>query len=194
MEACAPALVGVIAFATGCFVAGLYFAGLDAIPSDKCGITVTIMQRIVGLILLIVAFIFFFCTPLQPAALSINFGALFGMFAFIWWMFSGTVTKGGDFKPLAWFTLATCVILAAAFAVSYTRLAAVPELHGMMIDFAILMWWVVLMGIFFFLGMKGIWGRGVKVGGYVFFLLGIYSFGLAWKYMMLWTVTPVLGG
>lgn len=195
MEASMPAILGFMAFDTGCFVVGLHFAGVDATPADKCGITITVIQKIVGLLLLISAFICLFATPKQLGPeLSISVGTLLGLFAFIWWTLYGTLTKGGDFKPLAWFAFATLIVLSAFFAVNYLQLTAVPALRHMMIEFSALMWAVVVLGIFLFLGLKGIWATGVKAGGILLTLIGIYGFYLTYELMHNMIVMPLLAG
>ena len=63
-----------------------------------------------------------------------------------------------------------------------------------MIDFAILLWPLLLAGLFLFLGARGTWAGGIKATGAVLIYAGIIGMYIVIKYLPVFTSNALLAG
>lgn len=109
--------IGFFVFTLGCLVSGLMFAGVDAQPEDKVRLSVTIIQKWVGIALLLSAFLVMLGSSADSVpggtGVSIWFGTILAFFAVLWLVLSDCLSKGGDLKPVGIMFLFAAVILVA---------------------------------------------------------------------------------
>lgn len=107
--------IGFLVFTLGCLVSGLMFAGVDVEPEDKVRLSVTIIQKWVGIALLVSAFLVLLGSSADSVpggtGVSFWFGTILAYFGVLWLVLSGCLSKGGDLKPIGIMFIFTAVIL-----------------------------------------------------------------------------------
>lgn len=197
------AFLGVFVFSVGCLVSGMMFAGIDAAPADKVGLTVTIIQKWVGIGLLISAVPLFLAAPKGMApGVAVWFGTLLAYFGILWIWLSETLSKGGDLKPIGimlLFTSVICfayVVMTANFVREFDKaLAAVGgyKLFGnagytgnMFGDVFILMLMAGIACLSAFIGIR-FQAKLLKYVGYMFVIIGLWGTYMSVRYVWEWS-------
>jgi hypothetical protein len=206
-------MVGIFVFTVGCLVAGMFFAGIDATPPDKVGITVTIIAKFVGVGLILSAIPMFLSSPYMLAKIAgtelvdvrmspgvaLWFGTLLAYFGILWLWLSETLSKGGDLKPIGIMLLFSSLIL-FAYAVMSPKFADMlgMKLFGtgylgqMFGDVFIL---TILAGIACLLAFIGIRFRPalVKYAGYMFVIVGLWGVYMSVRYVYELAAASIVG-
>lgn len=197
------AFLGFLVFSVGCLVSGLLFAGIDTEPADKVGLTVTIIQKWTGVVLIISAIPMFLGAPKGMApGIAVWFGTILGYFGCLWLWLSETSIKGGDLKPMGIVMLFTSVITFAyaVMTVNFVHmfdkaLAATggyklfgnPGYTGNMFgDTFILFIMAGIATLAAFIGIR-FQAKLLKYVGYMFFIIGLWGTYMSVRYLWEWS-------
>ncbi|MFC1857018.1 hypothetical protein ACFL9U_03210 [Thermodesulfobacteriota bacterium] len=184
MEIANAAPIGVLAFAVACLCSGMFFFGIDNDPPETTGLSVAIIQIFCGLMLTIVAILFILGNQPGGPAFSLWAAAVFGFFAYVWFIMGFIILKGGDFRPLSTFIVFTCACCAVWCYETFTM--------GLM-SFGILFVFATLGTFLAWIGIRGWWAQGAKWAGACFIVLGFIGFYIGIVEMMHRTMFPPAG-
>lgn len=179
-----PIFAGVFAYGITTILAGMYFTGIDATPPDKVGgITIPLVIRYCGIIILLAAFFcFWYAWSLMGKEAGVTLGwigSIFGLFSIFYFFAADNMAKGGDLKPFAWFLLILAVILIPYTIQTSTILAPFPNLK---LDLTILLGIVVIGCILCWLGIR-FKPSLLRYGGIAFILTGCSGLEIGIRYL-----------
>ena len=179
MDIANAAPMGVLAFGVSCFVSGLFFMGVDNDPPEATTKTIAHVALGCCVSLFIVSILFILGSKPVNSTFAMWAAAVFGFYAYIWWVLGWTLLTGGDLKPVSSFMLYAS-ICSAVFMIHSYQLGA--------ISFFILFIFAVIGTFAAWLGIRGWWGPGTKVSGACFFICALDAF-----YIGLWEMMTVQG-
>jgi hypothetical protein len=172
------AFLAFLLFGAGAFLAGMLFARLDSEPAAQVAISVCAYLKWFAVIILFSVFFIFLG---HPAGLTVAlwFGTVLGYFAAFFFSVSEILSKGGDFKPIAWYLLFGTFLLAGYVATSG---AVIPWGTAMGKDVLLVLCLADLATLVGFLALRFA-PRLIRPAGIIFMLVGIDCLYIVIRYV-----------
>ena len=177
-----PTFMGLLFLAVAALITGLFFMGRDHGSDKKAAMLgVTIVQKYMGIAMLLVAFFIFLTNPFNSAAASAWVASLFGALGFAFIMIGKILADDAE-HLLVSTILGVSALLIGAFA-GICLAAPGFALRGLHVDFLALFFIATVACLWGALAIRNIKPFSMKGFGFWFVLVGLDAFYMGVRYL-----------